>query len=134
MITAVFAAGDLAVGDRIIIYSRLSAGGAGGTSRNAAVGVSTPTAGRKGCGSKVVTAAGSLDVEAELVIASDTIIIYHTTIAGTELGPSSVTVDSLAANALTVTVEAWVSGADPVVPYGCRIIPVKLGMKHLELR
>jgi hypothetical protein len=132
--TAVFAAGDLAVGDRIIIYSRLTAGGNGGGGRNAAIGVSTPIAGRKGCGSRVVTAMGSLNVEAELVVVSDTIILYHTTIGGIELGPSSVVVDSLAANPLTVTVEAWVSGSDPVVPYGCRIIPVKPGMRHLDLR
>lgn len=131
--TMICPAGTLAPGDRIAIRARLVAGGTGGGNRNAALSVSTPGSGRLGCGSRVVTAYGSLNIEGELVVQSDTSIIFRTSIGGVESGPSAVTVASLAANPLTVAVEAWVTGTEVVVPYGCRIIPMKLGMKHLPL-
>lgn len=134
--SATFAAGDLAVGDRIVIRSWLRAGGTGANTRTVAISVSTPGAGRQGCGLRSTTAASTnLSVESELVIQNDTTILFRTTIGGVDGTPSSVNVGSLAANPLTVSLEAWVGNAsDPIVPYGCRIIPMKLGMRHLDVR
>ena len=125
-------AGTLSAGDRILIRARLAAGGTGAGGRNVAVGASTPTAGRQGCGSRSVTATGSMNVECELVVVSNTLIFFRTSIGGTEAGPSSVAVDNLTTNALTITVEAWsADGVATVVPYGCRIVPRKPGMREI---
>lgn len=124
-------AASLAIGDRIIIRARLQAGGAGGGNRSAAVSVTTTGVGRQGCGTRTLTATGSLYVECELIVKSDTQLTFRTSIGGDEQNISAVTVDSLAANDLTIAVEAWVSGTEVIVPYGCRIIPAKAGMRHL---
>lgn len=135
--SATFEAGDLEPGDRIIVYAPMAAGGEGSNNRTAGVSVSTPTAGRQGCGSNSITAPGSLTVECEMLIHNNTQIVVRPVVGGAENTPAIVTVDdiSVTGNDLTVNIEGWVATSSELINVrGCRIVPVKRGMRHLPLR
>jgi hypothetical protein len=128
--SATFPAGSLAIGDTIVAYSYMTASGAGASARNTRVSLNSNGT-VTGVGAKNVTAAGSLAIRNSIVILSDTLIRYETNISGT-LVIGQVVVSSIAANGLTVNIEAWTANAtDPLAAGYCEILPRKNGMVQL---